>query len=305
MDHSTQGSTVHGISPARILEWAANSFSKGSSQPRGQTEVSCIFCTGRQILYHCESESHSVVSDSLRPRELYSPWNSPGQNTGVDSLSLLQGIFPTQGWNPGLLHCRWILYQLSHKGSPWATWERLMLGDYKWYQIPGSEHLLINQMKECMVQLCKQLDMGHCKTQACTPGNPRRGWPLGWGTGLTYFCRTPIDRGLQWVSHQVQFLCVENGSTPSLPSVLFSTFSVMWASGGFPRQACSWHTLVLVRHLSWAAFSKLLEFRNSQRISLITHLWAPTPHHISSNGGGKKERCLWVNRIRLNNNQSQ
>ena len=41
-------------------------------------------------------------------------WNSPGQNTGVGSRSLLQGIFPTQGWNPGLLHCRWILYQLSH-----------------------------------------------------------------------------------------------------------------------------------------------------------------------------------------------
>ena len=37
---------------------------------------------------------------------------------GVGSLSLLQGIFPTQGENPGLPHCRWILYQLSHKGSP-------------------------------------------------------------------------------------------------------------------------------------------------------------------------------------------
>ena len=49
---------------------------------------------------------------------IYSPWNSPGQNTGVDSLSLLQGIFPTQGLNPGLLNCRQILYQLSHKGSP-------------------------------------------------------------------------------------------------------------------------------------------------------------------------------------------
>ena len=65
-----------------------------------------------------ESESGSVMSDSLRPHGLYSPWNSPGQNTEVGSLSLLQGIFPTQGSNPGLLHCRWILYQLSHKGSP-------------------------------------------------------------------------------------------------------------------------------------------------------------------------------------------
>ena len=65
-----------------------------------------------------ESESHSVMSNSLRPHGLYSPWNSPGQNTGVGSLSLLQGIFPTQGSNPDLPHCRWILYPLSHKGSP-------------------------------------------------------------------------------------------------------------------------------------------------------------------------------------------
>ena len=65
-----------------------------------------------------ESESRSVVSDSLQPHGLYDPWNSPGQNTGVGSLSLLQGIFPTQGSNPGLPHCRQILYQLSHKGFP-------------------------------------------------------------------------------------------------------------------------------------------------------------------------------------------
>ena len=63
------------------------------------------------------SESHSVMSKSLRPHVLYPPWNSPGQNTGVGSLSLLQGIFPTQGLNLDLSHCRWILYQLSYKGS--------------------------------------------------------------------------------------------------------------------------------------------------------------------------------------------
>ena len=63
-------------------------------------------------------KSRSVMSDSLQPHGLYSPWNSPGQNTGVGSLSLLQGIFPTQGSNPGLPHCKWILSQLSHKGSP-------------------------------------------------------------------------------------------------------------------------------------------------------------------------------------------
>ena len=47
-----------------------------------------------------------------------SPWNSPGQNTGVGSLSLLQWIFPTQELNRDLLHCRRILYQLSYQGSP-------------------------------------------------------------------------------------------------------------------------------------------------------------------------------------------
>ena len=65
-----------------------------------------------------ESESFSVISDYLQPRGLYSPWNSPGQITGVGSHSLLQGIFPTQGSNPSLLHCRQILYQLSHQRSP-------------------------------------------------------------------------------------------------------------------------------------------------------------------------------------------
>ena len=65
------------------------------------------------------SEDHAVVSDSLQSYGLDSPWNSPDQNTGVGSLFLFQGIFPTQGLNPGVQHCRWILYQLSLvKGSP-------------------------------------------------------------------------------------------------------------------------------------------------------------------------------------------
>ena len=63
-----------------------------------------------------ESESHSVMSVSLRPHRLYSPWNSLGQSTGVGSLSLLQEIFPTQELNLGLLHCRQILYQRSYQG---------------------------------------------------------------------------------------------------------------------------------------------------------------------------------------------
>ena len=68
-----------------------------------------------QLSYRGSPESRSVVSNSLQPHGLHgSPWNSPGQNTRVGSLSLLQGIFPTQGSNPGLPYCRQIVYQLSH-----------------------------------------------------------------------------------------------------------------------------------------------------------------------------------------------
>ena len=68
-------------------------------------------------------ESCSVVSNSswphgLQPARVLCPWNSPGQNTGVGSQSLLQGIFPTQGSNPGILHCRWILFTIKATGKP-------------------------------------------------------------------------------------------------------------------------------------------------------------------------------------------
>ena len=116
-DCSLPGSSVHGIPQARILEWASISFSRGSSQPRNQTQVSCtagrLFTNWATREAPSESESHSVLSDSFWYHELYIPWNSPGQNTGVGILSLLQVIFPTQGLNPGLQYCWLILYQLS------------------------------------------------------------------------------------------------------------------------------------------------------------------------------------------------
>ena len=68
------------------------------------------------------TQLHLMLCDPID----YSPWNFPGQNSGVGSLSLLHGIFPTQGLNPGAPHCRQVLYQLSHKGSPrileWAVY---------------------------------------------------------------------------------------------------------------------------------------------------------------------------------------
>ena len=65
---------------------------------------------------------------TLQPNGLYSPWTSPGKNTGVGSLSLLQGIFPTQGLNPGLLHCGRLLYQpREHEDKKGSSIEFLML----------------------------------------------------------------------------------------------------------------------------------------------------------------------------------
>ena len=85
--------TVHGILQARIPEWAAVSFSKGSSQPRDRTQVSRI--AGR----------------------FFTSWAiGKPVNTGVGSLSLLQAIFLTQESNRGLLHCRCIFYQPSYQG---------------------------------------------------------------------------------------------------------------------------------------------------------------------------------------------
>ena len=93
------------------------------------------------------SESHSVVSDPLQPPGLCSPRNSPGQNTGVGSLSLLQGISPTQRVNPGLPHCRQILYQLSHRGGPRAN-----------YNLTRKATLIMATFAQSYLTLCSPMD---------------------------------------------------------------------------------------------------------------------------------------------------
>ena len=98
-------------------------------------QVKCKLLEGRCYLekrivhssictYVCVSRSD--MPDSLRPyglqpARLLCPWDSPGKNTGVGCHFLLQGIFPTQGSNLGLLLCRQILYLLSHQGNPFIT----------------------------------------------------------------------------------------------------------------------------------------------------------------------------------------
>ena len=84
----------------------------------------------------------SVVSNSLGPHGLYNPWNSPGQNTGAGSLFLLQGIFPTQESNQGLLHCMQILYQLSYEGSPASTMLSVNLWLTGWSPLNGISVLI-------------------------------------------------------------------------------------------------------------------------------------------------------------------
>ena len=76
----------------------------------------------------CAVLSHSVLSNSLRPMDCSPPGtsvhgDSPGRNTGVVCHALLQGIFPTHGLNPGLPHCRRLLYHLSHQGSSYSLLE--------------------------------------------------------------------------------------------------------------------------------------------------------------------------------------
>ena len=93
MDCSLPGSSAHGVFQARVLEWVAIAFSAPALQ-----------------------------ADSLPADPLGKP-----KNTRVDSLSLVQRIFLTQELNQGLLHCRWILYQLSYQGSPWTHCHHLIL----------------------------------------------------------------------------------------------------------------------------------------------------------------------------------
>ena len=91
--------------------------------------------------------------------------DSPGNNTGVDCYALLQRIFPTQGSNPGLLHCRWILYWLRHEGSPNIIWPPLYVGSkkkwYKWTYLLNRKRL-IDLKNELMVAGVKgyYLDFG-------------------------------------------------------------------------------------------------------------------------------------------------
>ena len=92
-----------------------------------------------------ESESCSIMSNSLWPHGLYSPWNSPSQNTGVGSHSLLQGILPIQESQPGLPYFMWILYHLSHQGSPFYihTHKYVYTQTHYWYILKSESQIIL------------------------------------------------------------------------------------------------------------------------------------------------------------------
>ena len=131
-DCSPSGSSVHGILQARILEWVAISFSRGSSWPRDWTFISCI---ERQILY-CLNHKGSLCllvqscptfhnpMDWLQPTRLLCPWYFPGQNTELGCHFLLQGIFLNQGSNLHLLH--WQADSLPL--TPWEAFRSVAWG---------------------------------------------------------------------------------------------------------------------------------------------------------------------------------
>ena len=124
-----RGSSVHGILQARRLEWVAfpspGDLPNPGIKPRSHALQADSLKSEPPINYAvlCAMLSCSVMSDSLRPHGLYSSpgssvhGDSPGKNTSVGCHALFQEIFPTQGSNPGLPHCRQILYCLSHQGS--------------------------------------------------------------------------------------------------------------------------------------------------------------------------------------------
>ena len=103
MDRETWWATVHGVTKSQT--WLSNWAGMQATWSRQK-----FWIKGERVKV---TQSCPTLCNPMD-----CPWNSPGQNAGVGSLSLLQGIVPTQGSNPGLPHCRWILYQLNHQGSP-------------------------------------------------------------------------------------------------------------------------------------------------------------------------------------------
>ena len=206
-------------------------------------------------IWFFKSESRSVVYDSLWPHGPYSPWNSPGQNTGVGSLSLLQGIFPTQdgtqvshiaggfftSWatreSPGILE--WVAFPFSRGSSQprdwtqvyrtaggffthWATREALSCG-YIITKQPHFEICVLTSAVSCYFRADHQ--------DVCFSSQPKRSQDKPDFLSLTSrgcsFKNCPLNYVLKWVyscqSHTIQILygSVKCRTLHPIPRVLF------------------------------------------------------------------------------------
>ena len=143
---------VHGILQARI-EWAGFPFSRGSSQPRDRTQASCI--AGR----------------------FFTSWaTGEPKNTGVGSLSLLRGVFLTQESNRCLLHCRWILYQLSLQSGKHSSVNRVRERQEVWFGQGCIVHwvaLWMLSFPEILSLKSEKCYLVWCDLPCCQRGNVR------------------------------------------------------------------------------------------------------------------------------------
>ena len=130
MDREAWQAAVYGVAKSRtwLSDWTelndGRALSSSLPDSMGWKQVLGPFHTQRNYSQTVDPWGHLTVSSflhfeiSVKVAQSCLTLCCPGQNTGMSSLSLFQGIFPNQGLNPGLPHCRQILYQLSHKGSP-------------------------------------------------------------------------------------------------------------------------------------------------------------------------------------------
>ena len=170
-----------------------------------------------------ESESRSVVSNSLRVHGL---WNSPGQNTGVNSRSHLQGIFPTQELNPDLPPCRQILYQLSHQGSP-----RIL----EWVVYPFSS------------RSCQPTNWTGV---SCIAGGFFTNWAIREAQHITY---SGIYHLSSWLDAQHPCLDCKRSGSSLAPLVLIA--KELWSLGKFsPSTVSSPHLFIFPPQLTFSSF---------------------------------------------------
>ena len=183
------------------------------------------------------------MSDSLRPHGLYSPWNSPGQNTGVGRLSLLQCILPTQGLNPGLPHCRWILYQLSHKGSPEYTKELYKKGLYD----PDNHNGVVTHLEPDILECEDKWALGSITMNKASEGD-------GIAAKLFQILKDDGVKVLHSICQQI-WKCRSGHRTGKGQFSFIPT-----PQKGNTKESSNYHTIVLISHVS-KVMLKILQAR--------------------------------------------